>query len=848
WGFDPITRTVIAPTTDDVGDLMSYRTRRWPSVYTWNAIKAEAPNSPSRGDFTETNLSAEEMKIIGVSPQLLVAGMIDTKSAQVQAGPFILFPPGTAPSQKVLRAHSDARQLRQKGDASYSIRLMDGGGTVLAESPLVTRDIMDDESSEIVGFGQYVGFVEGTASIRFLSGLDILDERFVSAHAPVLTLGPVSLDSDSLGLRWSATDEDGDSLHYTVQYSSDDGVHYSTLVSGYPFTQFRTRAEVLAGSENARLRVIASDGVLSDVEVTPVFNLPRHAPVVSIGGVRNGDRLPYGSSLNLLSTAMDPEDGNIAEGYLSWNAAYNYLPYSSGGESIFHLDSPEPGLFFVDLAATDSDGNSASEHVSFEILPLVVPDGPAVPVLDGTATGDEYAGATEVRIPLGDGAFATAYMLHCGGRLCLLINNLKTGSGTQATFTGIRIDANASGDHFAQGDDRGFFVNENGIPSMAGGDGIGDMPILSDPPAGFEVAVLNGGEAWSAELQINESLINDWNHMACVKLGQYWITGVGDDRNWPAWSIWNSPASWADAWFGPSLPAQPNRAPVANAGSDRSAMTSTDISITLGGDGSYDPDGDPITYAWTQTEGPSVVFDDAASPTPTFTISPPADSVTLRFSLTVNDGQENSPPDEVEVVIYGSPTAMFLSNPAGGWAPLSVCFANHSSPNGHDITAYEWDFEGDGVMDSFVENPPCFKYERPGDYNPTLWIMTDLGYTPMRQRLQAKYFFPFDNADGEGWEPHPVAGGTYINDPLGAFYMAQTTTANPSEVGILNSPGNNVFGSWQQKVAAPMTDCGDGYLFRARYFLRTTQTDSAAVPQVRMRWNDASSLTFNMFV
>jgi hypothetical protein len=111
--------------------------------------------------------------------------------------------------------------------------------------------------------------------------------------------------------------------------------------------------------------------------------------------------------------------------------------------------------------------------------------------------------------------------------------------------------------------------------------------------------------------------------------------------------------------------------------------------VTLDGSGSHDPDGDPITYSWTQTAGPSVVLSSATAVKPQFTA--PGVSGSLSFSLTVNNGQSSSTSATTTVtVINHDPVASAGSDvTVAANAPVALDGAGSSDADGDPLT-YQW--------------------------------------------------------------------------------------------------------------------------------------------------------------
>ncbi|QCC47509.1 PKD domain-containing protein [Halobellus limi] len=102
-------------------------------------------------------------------------------------------------------------------------------------------------------------------------------------------------------------------------------------------------------------------------------------------------------------------------------------------------------------------------------------------------------------------------------------------------------------------------------------------------------------------------------------------------------------------------PPEENEPPTADAGDDRTV--SEESTVTLDASGSTDPDGDSLSYTWTQTDGPDVSLSDSSAADPSFTAPLVDDETTLTFEVEVSDGEGGTDTDAVTVTVEPVETA-----------------------------------------------------------------------------------------------------------------------------------------------------------------------------------------------
>lgn len=166
-----------------------------------------------------------------------------------------------------------------------------------------------------------------------------------------------------------------------------------------------------------------------------------------------------------------------------------------------------------------------------------------------------------------------------------------------------------------------------------------------------------------------------------------------------------------------------NRRPVADAGQDRDSLKR--VTVTLDGTRSFDPDGDVLRYAWTQTGGPIVSLSWATTARPILT---PVTVGVYRFRLVVDDGYGGNAEDTVAVNVPGlPPTARILATPEIANVGELISFdGSASSDLDGVIVSFAFELGSIGIVNG-SQATLSHAYTNPGTYTVTLTVTDDDG-------------------------------------------------------------------------------------------------------------------------
>ena len=253
----------------------------------------------------------------------------------------------------------------------YELAAVDANGNVLATTAL--KPDFDPvppkgRKSKHLAWGAFEGvlpFATGVAKLQILRGKTVLRELPVSSHAPVVK--NVAREAKSrvrgkLTFTWEANDADaGTPLVYQVDYNA--GSRWEVVRRDLTEKKFTIDFATMGGGPHARLRVWASDGILTSSAESAAFSVPAKAPQVTIEPLPNNGVYKTGDDIILDGDAVDLQDEEIHESQLRWSADGRSL----GRGSPLKISHLKPGKHTIKLAVTNSRGRTGSETVTVQV-------------------------------------------------------------------------------------------------------------------------------------------------------------------------------------------------------------------------------------------------------------------------------------------------------------------------------------------------------------------------------------------------------------------------------------------------------------------------------------------------
>lgn len=324
-------------------DMMSYCDNQWLSDYTYEGMYQYMLAHPTEPNAVVTWYGGDYLSLFGV-----IAG--DGSTATIQH----------------INHLSTVSNIPPYGEGDFIIRLRNAG-SVLADYRFNPK-LGEDGQSPYYSFGQVVNFIAGTTQVQILDDAEnVLTTVAVSSNAPVVnfinTPNLESLAGGAATFSWGATDADGDALTYDLQYSTDGGATFQPVVQDLTDTSIDLDASKLAGSNDAVMRVIASDGVNTGYLDSEIFTVAPNPPQAIILSPGDGATFLYEQTIFLSGMSYDVQDGSVAEFNHEWSDQNGILGYGT----TLNLSQLPIGEHQITLKATNSWGLTGTDTITIII-------------------------------------------------------------------------------------------------------------------------------------------------------------------------------------------------------------------------------------------------------------------------------------------------------------------------------------------------------------------------------------------------------------------------------------------------------------------------------------------------
>jgi hypothetical protein len=334
-------------------DMMTYCwSNMWISDFTYKGLRDRIVQFP-----LASAQSAEPQSV------LVVSGLINETTGQAELDPLyrltVSWPEPPVPGP-------------------CTIVLQDGGRRELAQYPFTPdRDTQPMEGQDDISVVlETLPDEPEVARVELWCEGEQLAALEASPSAPTVQVlspnGGEVWEDGSHTITWEPFDQDGDTLNFLVQVSADGGETWTTLAADLTGASFGFDTALLAGSEQALVRVVATDGLSTASDTSnATFVVAPKPPRVAIEWPSDGELVRPEETVIFSGYGYDPEDGPLPEDTLTWESdRQGFL--GSGAELV--ISSLEPGTHRVILSGWDSHEMHASAGVTIHVgHPIYVP-------------------------------------------------------------------------------------------------------------------------------------------------------------------------------------------------------------------------------------------------------------------------------------------------------------------------------------------------------------------------------------------------------------------------------------------------------------------------------------------
>jgi hypothetical protein len=352
FGFDIETREIYGP---DWKDLMTYCQFEWVSDFAYEGLMDQfqsegGPAAAAAAAAVEANQT----------DRLLVVGSIDPATNHVELQPLFVLP--------------GAGELTQRIPGPYAIVLRNAGAAELARYPftphqsLVEADDQQSGESPLLFIEEAVPFVAGTTRVDIGGPSGLQHTVTAGPNPPTIHIaapgGGQSLIGDTIAVRWTADDIDGDPLSFNVQYSPDNGATWQMVAQNLTGDHVDLDAGSVSGGPQARFRVWVSDGMHTASDESQVVTVPNRIPNITISEPAGPVTIATGQTLMLRADAYDVETGSMDE-EVEWISSRDGVLGSGTWLGIADLSV---GVHTITARADDGTGGVAIDTVQVTVV------------------------------------------------------------------------------------------------------------------------------------------------------------------------------------------------------------------------------------------------------------------------------------------------------------------------------------------------------------------------------------------------------------------------------------------------------------------------------------------------